>query len=667
MIRRLYILLIIPIFLLSLILFIPFSAFAEIEGNKEYINNSFRYLEEKQWQDAIKEAKKSRNHTLVTLAQWQYLLDIDSGADFYEIDGFIRKHPDWPEQKKLQIRAETSLADSPIPTQEIISWFENREPITGIAKFLLADAIAEDKKPPLHKDNDDKIKRLIREAWRDGDFTIAQEELLLKKFPHIITKKDDIERTDRLVWEGKAASAERMFSRIGDEYTKLYQARIALQKEKQGVSFMLLGISSRLKNDSGLIYDRMVYKAKRNNDEGVVNLLLSAPKKVPYPEKWWKYRETQIREAINDNNLRLAEKLLNNHAQEKGSTLADANWLKGWFLLEHKNKPKEAYKIFYRMFSEVKYPVSKSRAAYWAGVSAKKAGDIEAAKSWFNTASAYPTTFYGQLASALHYGTSPLHIPATPAAPVHLKERFNSRSVVKAAKLCMEFGRVDIAEKLINHIITDSNNSDEVHLAAELGSKAAITHLSVRGAKKALNNNVVLLDSGYPVIKTPENLTLPRELVFAITRQESEFNNKAKSPAGAMGMMQLLPATARETAKRNDISYSTGKLYDAEYNLILGSLYLEHLIEHYDGSIVMAVAAYNAGMGNVYKWKKKIGMPEKNVESAIRWIESIPFAETRNYVQRVLENLQVYRYIEAQNSVSTSNSAKLLLLQDLEQ
>lgn len=630
---------------------------AMTQEETEHAQSAFSSSARKQWDVALSSANDSNEKVLQTLMKWQYLLDANSSTDFFEIKDFISAHPDWPEQKRLRMRAEMTLLASDIRADEITGWFESTPPITGVGKLALAIALQ-------GSDKSEKIISIIREAWRDGDFNEAQEKLLLETFGNHIRKEDDIARTSRLLWDGKTTPAERMFVRLDENSQKLFRARIALQADKKDAPKLLAALPAAMQKDVGLLYDRLTYRVRRGDDSGAYELLLISPKKVPYPEKWWKIREGKIREAIGNGNIFLATRLLDNHGQEDGQGAADANWLKGRILLEYKNHPKDAYKIFKKMFSEVKYPVSKSRAAYWAAKAAKQVGNTEDEKEWLNTASAYPTTFYGQLASLLDKGTSPLSLPAQPDVDSDERAEFNSRSIVRAVKLCISFDEIALAGKLINHLVAEAGNEKEALLASELGLYEGKTHLSVRGAKKALQNNTVLIVAGYPLPKTPENLELPRPFTLAITRQESEFDNMARSPSGALGMMQLLPSTAKETAKKNDIEYSLQKLYDPEYNMVLGSLYLQRMIDNYDGSVVMAIAAYNAGPGNVYKWVQKFGKPVHTIDGAVNWIENIPFAETRNYVQRVLENLQIYRHLEAEKSIDV-DADRLLLGQDL--
>lgn len=639
--------------------YISAPAIAMTSEETEYAKNAFILADGKQWNDALVQANNSNDKALQTLIKWQYILDADSGATFSEISQFISAHPDWPEQKRLRIRAEMALPESAVQPEEIISWFSTTPPYTGVGKIALAGALQK-----IDNKNKVKIESLIHEAWRDGDFTEDQERNLLAVYYNIISKEDNFARADRLLWEGKIPQLERIFIMFDSSHKELYKARIALQSDKKISLKLVSKLPHEVKNDAGLLYDRIAYHSRRNDDEQVRALLLSAPKKVPYPEKWWRFREAKIREAMLENDIGLAARLLENNGQEEGTTAADASWLKGRLLLEYKNHPKDAYQVFTKMFLAVKYPVSKSRAAYWAAKAAQQAGDTESAKNWFNTAASYPTTFYGQLAALINTGITPLRLPAQPVIDDNLREEFNARSTVRAANLCIAFGQFTLAGKLINNLVTDSDGDSETLLATELGAKAGKAYLSVRGAKKAMQSNVALIDTGYPVPPTPQNLELPRELTLSITRQESEFDNTARSPSGALGMMQLLPSTAKETARKNDIEFDVRKLYEPEYNMTLGSLYLQKMIDNYDGSIIMAIAAYNGGPGNVYKWVQKFGRPQQSIDGAVEWIENIPFAETRNYVQRVLENLQIYRYIEAQKQ-NNPEAAKLQLGQDL--
>lgn len=605
---------------------------------------AFFFVHRKDWDSARAQAKASNVPAVVKLAQWQYFLDQDSQAPFDDIIRFIEENPNWPDAKKLRARAELALRSGNVPDHGIIAWFDRNPPVTGVGKIALAEALRRNKLA-----DQEKISGLIHEAWRGGDFDETQQALILDTYGDLLTQKDDIARIDRLLWEEKIASARRILDRVPKDYQRLFQARMDLLKDKKTAGLAIARVPSALRKDPGLLYDRMRYRARRDDDKGVREILLNAPANPPYPDKWWKTREYQAREAIGEKNYVVAKKLLAGRKALEGSDAADALWLEGWLHAEFLHEPKRAYENFSRMYDNVHTPVSRARAAYWAGRAAEQSGDQESAKAWYKNAAAYPTTFYGQLGALKADGAAVLQVPASPGASEEETQAFDHGELAQAASVCLTLGEKDWARHIISHMIETAATDKEAALAAGLGARLGDTYLGVHGAKKALQRNVVLINAGYPRPETP-NAPVERALTLAITRQESEFDPQAQSPSGALGLMQLLPKTAREIARKNTMDFSRNQLFDPAYNMTLGSLYLARLLNSYDGSYVMAIAAYNAGVGNVRNWTSQFGTPNNNAESAIDWIEKIPFSETRNYVERVLENVQVYRHLETGES-----------------
>lgn len=599
------------------------------------------------WSEALPAAKQSDNAAALALTMWLYAMDSESGASFDEINRVISNYPEWPEQKKLRVRAELSLKDGEsISDTNIIAWFEGQEPLTGMGRLALADALRRQKLA-----GSDRIKELVRDAWRLGDFDEPTEDGLLSRYGELLTSSDHIARTDRLLWEERISAAKRMLPKLPDAHAKLAKARISLIENSKLATVNVGLVPSSMKNDPGLLYDRMRYRAKKSDDSGVRELLLAAPENAPYASKWWKFRELQVREAIGEGKYSEAMKLLSNHGQTEGANLADALWIHGWIQCEFTDNPRAAYSDFASLYEKVRYPVSRARAAYWAGRAAERLGDAQNASAWFAHAAKHPTTFYGQLALLKKSSSPRLSFPSEPSISSEDSRRIERSTLPQAIRLALDAGEDAIASRIIGLVAEDSDDTALMAHLASLGKKEGMTHVSVRAAKKALQQNVVLMDDGYPQPKTPSAAPLERALTLAITRQESEFDPRAKSPSGALGFMQLLPGTAKETAKRNDMGYSTSRLYEPDYNMTLGSMYLKRMINNYDGSYVMAIAAYNAGPGNVRKWVQLFGTPENNLTHAINWIETIPFSETRNYVQRVLENLQVYRALEGDDAL----------------
>jgi len=625
---------------LLLMAFLPRTSNNESDLQNDHVKSAFLFLNRKDWGNALEHAKAADNTALLKLITWQYLLDGDSGASFDDITRFIADNPDWPDQKKLRLRAELSLHTSHVAGPDLIRWFGDQEPVSGVGKIALAQALLE-----AHNSTSAKITGLIRDAWHNGDFDEAQESDILASYNDILRSEDKIARIDRLLWEEKVTTANRILSTVPKNYQRLFKARMCLIEDKKFATLMLSQVDPALKKDPGLLFDRMRYRSRRGDDSGVREILLSAPATVPYPEKWWHIRQQQVLGAIGIGNYKLAQKLIANHAQVDGTELAEATWTQAWLMLEFLKLPKQAYPLFYQLYDQVHTPTSRARAAYWAGRAAEKSGDSEAAASWFGNASAYPATFYGQLAAFKQFGAAPLRIPAPPDISNDAMRRFENSDLGQAIALCAGAHEIDLATHMISAIVENAD-ADQAAMAVTFGGRLHAS-LGVHGAKKAQQHNIILIETGYPAPPTPSDLAIERPLVLAITRQESEFNERAQSPSGALGMMQLLPTTAKETARKGGFGYSRDRLFEPEYNMLLGSRYMSRLLGGYSGSYILAVAAYNGGPGNVHDWIRQFGTPGTNPDDAVNWIEKIPFQETRNYVQHVLANLQIYRHIEA--------------------
>jgi len=631
--------------LLCAIVMIALSGSVVFADDDSPEHNALLFAARKDWQNAQSYANQSSSTVLKTLISWEYALDADSGASFDEITQFIADHPNWPDQKKLRLRAEMSLHTSSVEDQALIKWFDDVTPVSGTGKIALAHAYER-----TQKGSADTVRTLVREAWHNGDFDEPQEQKILDDYGSLLTKEDHAARINRLLWEDHTGATKRIMRLASDAQQKLFKARIALQQDKSLAVLAVAQVPSSLKHDPGLIYDRMMFRARRDDDNGVREMLYLAPAQPPYPEKWWHHREYQVRRAIDKKQYSVAKKLLDGHGQIDGEGLADATWLEGWLKTEFMNDPKSGFKHFTDMYEQVRYPVSKARAAYWAGRAAEKSGDTSSAKKWYKKAVAFPTTFYGQLALLTQDSRPTLDIPASPSIGSEARSRFAKDDVAQAIKLCISEKQLDSAAHLIAMAIENSDDEARIAQLSELGNESDHPYLSVHAAKKAMHQDVILIDAGYPTPKTPAEKPIEPSLTLAITRQESEFNARAQSPSGALGMMQLLPGTAKEIAKKHGIGFSAPRLYEPEYNMTLGSLYLARLISSYDGSYILAIASYNAGPGHIHDWMHEFGTPNNDRDNAVNWIEKIPFRETRNYVQRILENLQVYRHITSDDS-----------------
>ena len=571
------------------------------------------------------------------IVSWYVLFQGGFGTEFEAINEFIRRNPDWPRSTRLMSRAEEAL-DTYANADFIIDWFGTREPITELGFEKLAGAL-------LRAGRTKEGIALVRRAWFDGDFSFY------KKFRKYLTLADNRLRADRLLWDGKYWPSQRMIYRVDAKYAKLIQARSSLRHMRGNVDYLVSQVPKNLQNDPGLIYERLRWRRKKGLDSAL-NLFHGLPEGVPYPYRWWDERAIIARDLLQKGHISEAYRIAAQHGltPEHAADHAEAEWFSGWIALRFLNEPKVALAHFKRMYDGVSFPVSLSRGAYWAGRAAKALKAEKAAKDWYTTAAQHPTTYYGQLAAAIVTPGKALKLPPDTGAGAEMRKRFDSNELVRAVRMLAGAGENDRLYSLITHIATLNNDPSWLALTARLARLSGRPDLAIRVAKQAAQNHKRFVSGGYPELVPPRmpsriNAAKPEtSLVLALVRQESEYDSAAISHAGARGLMQLMPATAKVVAKQAGLRYSKQKLItDPDYNLTLGQAYIADLIKDYDGYLPLAIASYNAGPHRVRQWIRENGDPRQPDVDAIDWIELIPFKETRNYVQRVLENVQVYR------------------------
>jgi soluble lytic murein transglycosylase len=585
---------------------------------------------------------KTKDKDIIDLVLWLSYQKGYEGEGFEEIKAFTIKNSSWPRQKVLINRAEFALQDGVDP-KKVLKYFDDREPVTGHAMRILAEA-----KIALGHDQRE-INDLLRQAWKQGDFHYDEEKKFIKDHFKRLRHEDHLNRIDRLLWEHKITDAKRIIRYVHSKYKTLFTARIYLITRGRGVDKIIARIDKDLLDNPGFLYERIQWHMKRRNYERVYNYLADINKKMPYPEKWWNIKNRIIRELIDLKEYEKAYYLARNHGNEgETADFAEGEWLAGWLSHSFLNNKNNAYEHFYTLYKNVNFPVSKARAGYWAGRSAEESGNSTIAKKWYKLAAEHQTTFYGQMALLKIATDKRMSLPASYSESYINQVKFKKNPLVKAAYLLIKADKHYMAKWFVKAAIDENNNLDEMHLISKLGIKLKETEFSVVAAKQALKKNVVLASTGWPVLANSKKLHSEKPVVMAIVRQESLFDSDAQSGAGARGLMQLMPATARHVSGKLGIKYRKSLLTaNPEYNLQLGSYYINYLIEKFDGSYVLAIASYNAGPSNVRDWLERFGDPRKarTPEDVIHWIEQVPFKETRNYIQRVLENAQVYRYL----------------------
>jgi len=590
--------------------------------------------------------------------QWFVLVEQRSGGDFAAYRRFLRENPDWPWQYTLQYRAE-GVMPAELPDAEVRAFFENRRPVSAYGAERYADAL-------ISADLKEAARALLRHTWLEGDFPAGDEQRFYGRYGHLLGEDLHRQRLDRLIWERELDAAERQMHRVDPAHRALARARIRLARMQPGVDGAIAAVPESLRDHPGLVFERARWRQRMGRFEDAVALLDPPRPSAPYAAAWWPLRHWAAREALDRGSISLAYRLAANHGLESGLGFAQGEWLAGWIALRFLDEPAWAYRHFTRLFEGVSTPVSRARGAYWAARAAESATTGTKARRWYETAATNLTTFYGQLAAARLSEDIFLALPRAPRPEPAERARFEERELVRVVRRLSALGQEDRIGRFIRFLAKDMDDGVAAKLVADLAAEAGRRDLTVRVARKARRQGIILPDHLYPVIALPETRATGGEnrdaLLLAIIRQESSFRVGAVSHAGAYGLMQLMPATARQAAAELNVAFDRRRLrLDGDYSIRLGSHYLAELIDRFDGSLLLAVAAYNAGPARVTQWLKRYGDPRKGFIGPIDWIESLPFSETRNYVQRVFESLTIYRHRVAPTQVALALDGDLLL------
>jgi soluble lytic murein transglycosylase len=406
-------------------------------------------------------------------------------------------------------------------------------------------------------------------------------------------------------------------------------------------------VPEALRNDSGLLYERVRAQRKANRDATARDIMRGLPHDISRPDLWWGERGTLARRSIVAGDAGEAYRLASEHRMTpaNGANFLEAEFLAGWIALRRMNKPAEALAHFEKVHETARFPVSRARGAYWTGRAFEAQGNADRARQWYVRAAAYHTTYYGQLANGRLTGDARQSWPAAIVPTAEDRRAFERSEAVRAARILIETREKPerarpFLVRLANVARTPAQHALVSEFAHQLGRNDLAVIVSKRSAQVA---GVQLHDLGWPTMPLAGDRP-ERALTYAIIRQESQFEPEAVSRAGARGLMQLMPATARAVAKSDgQNAHSEARLFEPAYNVRLGRAYLASLIDDFNGSYVLAIAGYNAGPGRSREWMRNFGDPRSPEVDVVDWVEMIPFEETRTYVQRVMENLHVYR------------------------
>ena len=604
----------------------------------------FDYVDRKQWKLALSDAQKMQDKTIYTLVNWMYLIEPQSGASFNEYQTFIKNHKDWPRINRIKYLAEHKINFDNNSPSSIIEYFSNNPPLSGFGRLRLAEAF-------LENNQTEKARNLVKDGFKDAELSKNDLKYFSKIFKKFLTHQDYVLRADYFAYEAKYKDLKDTIDYLNPDYQKLYNARAALFT-KRSADNLISQVPQSLKEDPGLIYDRIKWRRKKARFDDALTLMnQSASDSLMRNQYLAKERLSVARDKISDKEYKVAYEILKDHRLNEGADYAEIEWHLGWLALSFTNQTDLALNHFLKMNAAVTYPISKARAAYWIGRTYKKLGQTNQSNTWFRTGSQYGATFYGQL-SHIELNEKRFSINNNFKFSEDKYEEFKKNNpLAKSVIVLKELNRTRYTKDILRHLGDAEQNRtfEEISMAGVLAQEIERLDFAIQIAKNASYKNLNFLEISFPRIEVPKQVKnqkiLDSSVILALIRQESEFDTSANSRVGAKGLMQIMPATARLLSKVTNVEFSREKLTkDKDYNLALGSYYISDLDDLF-GSHYLAFAAYNAGPHRVEKWIKTYGDPRRKQIDAIDFIELIPFHETRNYVQRVSENINVYEYL----------------------
>ena len=626
----------------------PMPAQALDPKDRAVVAQAFRTAGRGDWLRASRLLESVADPLPAKTLRWLRMID-GKPADFATMAGFLMANPDWPYPEQLQMVAEEAIRD-PADHALIRAFFADRAPLTTRGRIRYAQAL-------FQAGADDEAIALIRKAWVDGDFSAREDRRFFAQYRRHLRRQDHIARLDSLLWDLRRTSADRMLERVPAGYRRLAEARMALQRRSAGVDRAIEAVPAALRDDPGLSYDRLRWRRQRRLYDGVQAILLNPPGELGRPDRWWFERELEIRRSLRRRDFDRAYRIAATHRQAGGEDFAEATWLVGWLALRHAGRPSEAFRRFTETYEAVSAPTERARAAYWAGRSAAALGDLALARTWYQAAARHPVAYYGQLA-ATELG-EPLRSAAVPPPGVEQRAAFEAREVVRVTRMLIEIGADAQLRPFAMHLIGEARSPAEVGMAAELIAESGRADLVTQASRAAAWRGQVNEAAAFPIPDLASLLDAADEppevaLLLGVARQESTFNTWGMSHAGAQGLLQLMPATARLMARALRMPYNRARLTaDPDYNILLGRFYLRRMLDRYDGEAVLAMSAYNAGPSRVEAWLELNGDPRRGgAHDLVDWVELIPFDETRNYVQRVIEARNMYRLRLADGSVA---------------
>ncbi|MBC7738842.1 MAG: lytic transglycosylase domain-containing protein [Candidatus Saccharibacteria bacterium] len=623
--------------MLSLALMLsPLSARADQASEVAALSAALKLTDQRDW-DAASAAARSAGTVGADVIDWIRLRAGDGNLGAYE--SFLQRRPDWPGLPYLRDQGEVAVARSGDAVR-VMAYFGTEPPRTGAGSLALVRAY-----DALGRAANAEAEAL--RGWLALDYTSEEQAALM------LTHRDAVAsghqaRLDRLLWDDRSDEAQRMLPLVSKSWVALATARLALRADKDGVTALVNAVPAASKDDAGLAYERFLFRMRRDNYADAATLILERSanaKSLGDPAKWAERRITLARYLMRTGAPKQAYRVAASHNLSGGTEYAELEFLAGYVALRKLNEPDRALNHFNHLQSTSSTPISLARAWYWTGRTEEAAGNIPKARNAYQTAATYQTGYYGLLAAEkLGLDLDPSALSNRPPVGDWTNAAFTQTSVFQAARRLYLAGNSGLSARFLLHL-GEGLSTPDFELLSEYALQAGQYRSALLIAKAAIDRDVVFPRPYFAMPDmVPDGLRVSRALALSIARRESEFDPGVRSSAGALGLMQILPETAKRMAAELDLPFSQNRLTtDPAYNVTLGAEYLRKMLDEFGPSIALIASGYNAGPGRPRAWIDAFGDPRLPSVDVVDWIESIPFAETRTYVMRVAEGVVIYR------------------------
>jgi peptidoglycan lytic transglycosylase len=578
------------------------------------------------------------------LAEWIILKSDNTKPSFQRYANFISANPSWPHSPLFRRRAENALWNDKLDDATARSFFANRQPVTAKGRYVLARAL-------LAQGDREGAAALVRQAWCYDEAGPDVEKKVIEMFGSLLTAADHKARMDQRFYADDVEAGLRAGERLGGNDMLIARARAAVIAKAANAKATLDAVPAAARGDAGYIFARAQWLRKADKAEEAGQVILTAPKDpaaLVDLDQWWLERRLLVRKLLDDDDAQTAYRVAREATPPPQSNYrVDQQFTAGWIALRFLHDPATAAEHFARIADGTVSPHALARAGYWQGRAAEAAGNRPQAKTFYEAASQYTATYYGQLARA-RLGLPDLGLRGPPTFTSEEQNALGNLEIVRAVEILYALDERDMLASIYAEIGESGTDVGGMAMMGEVAGKHGDGRAMLLLGKAAYNRGLPLDYYAYPVVGLPDYTPIAPAVepavTYSIARQESHLNQKVVSPANAYGLMQVTPAAAQDTAKLFKAIYNRARLLsDPIYNMQMGAAELSMLLRTYNGSYILAFAGYNAGRGRVRQWIAAYGDPRDPKVDPVDWAERIPIAETRNYVQRIMENLEVYR------------------------